>query len=68
MVDVIVLGAGPTGLATSILLAQQGLDVMVFDRDGAAPDETRRGVGGAGSVAVSGSSGSCTTFSPGGGP
>jgi len=31
-VDVIVVGAGPAGAATAILLAERGLDVMVLDR------------------------------------
>ena len=39
MGDIVVLGGGPTGLATAILLAQQGLDVVVLDRDEAAPDD-----------------------------
>ncbi len=39
MADIVVLGGGPTGLATAILLAQQGLDVVVLDRDEAAPDD-----------------------------
>lgn len=39
MADIVVLGGGPTGLATSLLLAQQGLDVVVLDRDEAAPDD-----------------------------
>jgi flavin-dependent dehydrogenase len=30
--DVIVVGAGPAGAATAILLAEQGLDVIVLDR------------------------------------
>jgi len=37
--DIVVLGGGPTGLATAILLAQQGLDVVVLDRDEAAPND-----------------------------
>jgi 2-polyprenyl-6-methoxyphenol hydroxylase-like FAD-dependent oxidoreductase len=31
--DVAVLGGGPAGLASAMLLAQQGLDVVVLDRD-----------------------------------
>jgi 2-polyprenyl-6-methoxyphenol hydroxylase-like FAD-dependent oxidoreductase len=37
--DVVVLGGGPTGLGTAILLAQKGLEVVVLDRDEAAPDD-----------------------------
>ena len=32
MTDVIVVGAGPAGAATAILLAEQGFDVLVLDR------------------------------------
>jgi flavin-dependent dehydrogenase len=32
MTDVIVVGAGPAGAATAILLAERGLDVLVLDR------------------------------------
>ena len=39
MADIVVLGGGPTGLATAILLAQEGLDVVVLDRDEAPPDD-----------------------------
>lgn len=39
MVDVVVLGGGPTGLATAILLAQQGLEVVVLDRDPQPPGD-----------------------------
>ena len=34
--DVVVLGAGPTGLTTAMMLARAGLGVLVLDRD---PDE-----------------------------
>jgi len=30
--DALVVGAGPAGAATSILLAQQGLSVVLLDR------------------------------------
>lgn len=39
MADTVVLGGGPVGLATAILLAQQGLDVVVLDRDAAPPGD-----------------------------
>src|SRR5262249_14043585 len=39
MADVIVLGGGPAGLASAILLAQQGLDVVVLDRDEPPPED-----------------------------
>jgi 2-polyprenyl-6-methoxyphenol hydroxylase-like FAD-dependent oxidoreductase len=35
--DVLVLGAGPTGLAAAMLLAGQGLAVTVLERDAAGP-------------------------------
>ena len=39
MADVVVLGAGPTGLATAMLLAGQGLDTVVLERDEAPPGD-----------------------------
>jgi len=39
MADVVVLGGGPTGLASAILLAEQGLDIVVLDRDQPPPDD-----------------------------
>ena len=39
MADIVILGGGPTGLATAILLAQKGLDTVVLDRDEAPPDD-----------------------------
>lgn len=39
MADVIVLGGGPAGLASAMLLAERGLEVVVLDRDEAAPDD-----------------------------
>lgn len=39
MVDVVVLGGGPVGLSSAILLAEHGLEVVVLDRDGCPPDD-----------------------------
>ncbi len=39
MADIVVLGGGPTGLATAMLLGRQGLNVVVLDRDAAPPDD-----------------------------
>lgn len=39
MADVIVLGGGPAGLASAILLADQGLDAVVLDRDESPPSD-----------------------------
>jgi 2-polyprenyl-6-methoxyphenol hydroxylase-like FAD-dependent oxidoreductase len=38
MAKAVVIGAGPTGLATAMLLAQRDFEVVVLDRDPAAPD------------------------------
>jgi 2-polyprenyl-6-methoxyphenol hydroxylase-like FAD-dependent oxidoreductase len=35
--DVVVLGGGPAGLGSAILLAQQGFEVVVLDREGPPP-------------------------------
>ncbi len=42
MADVVVLGGGPAGLASAILLAQRGLDVVVLDRDQPPPGDPER--------------------------
>jgi 2-polyprenyl-6-methoxyphenol hydroxylase-like FAD-dependent oxidoreductase len=39
MADVVVLGGGPAGLASAILLAQEGLEVVVLDRDEPPPGD-----------------------------
>ena len=39
MADVVILGGGPTGLAMAMLLAQQGLEIVVLDRDEAPPED-----------------------------
>ena len=38
--EVVVLGAGPTGLTTALLLARAGYAVAVLDRDDAQPGTT----------------------------
>ena len=38
--EVVVLGAGPTGLTTALLLARSGCTVLVLDRDPAEPGAT----------------------------
>ena len=43
MADILVLGAGLTGLTTAMLLARDGHDVTVLERDAAAPAARRRG-------------------------
>ena len=38
MAQAVVIGGGPTGLTTAMLLAQEGLEVLVLDRDPQGPD------------------------------
>ncbi|HEV8063819.1 MAG TPA: FAD-dependent oxidoreductase, partial [Acidimicrobiales bacterium] len=37
MANAVIIGAGPAGLATAIMLARRGMGVVVLDRDGPAP-------------------------------
>ena len=51
MADVVIMGGGPAGLATAILLAQKGLDTVVLDRDGAPPEHQESVAGDSDNVA-----------------
>ena len=42
MAEILVLGAGLTGLTTAMLLARDGHDVTVLERDAAEPPPTAR--------------------------
>jgi 2-polyprenyl-6-methoxyphenol hydroxylase-like FAD-dependent oxidoreductase len=42
MANAVVIGGGPIGLAMAMVLSQQGLEVVVLDRDAPAPDEPGR--------------------------
>lgn len=35
----IIVGGGPTGLATAMLLAKRGVEVLALDREAPAPSE-----------------------------
>jgi 2-polyprenyl-6-methoxyphenol hydroxylase-like FAD-dependent oxidoreductase len=43
-VDVLVVGAGPTGLATACALRQAGVDALAVDRDAAGVNTSRAAV------------------------
>jgi D-amino-acid dehydrogenase len=59
MPEVIVIGAGPVGLATAMLLAKDGYRVTVLDKGTRTGPRTSRGKhGSAGSARASPSSGS----------
>ena len=61
MAEILVLGAGLTGLTTAMLLARDGHDVTVLERDPAEPPPpARRRPGPAGTAPGSPSSASCT--------
>ena len=61
MAEILVLGAGLTGLTTAMLLARDGHDVTVLERDPApAAGRARRRPGPAGTAPASPSSASCT--------
>lgn len=40
MASIVVIGAGPGGLATAMLLANSGIEVMVLDKDSSAPPDS----------------------------
>src|SRR5271168_5156843 len=44
MRDVVVIGAGPAGMASATLLAEQGVDVLLLDEQSAPGGQIYRGV------------------------
>ena len=40
MSSIVVMGAGPAGLATAMLLSAEGFEITVLDKDGSIPPET----------------------------
>ena len=60
MAEILVLGAGLDGLSTAMLLARDGHQVTVLERDPAEPPPAAAGVGGVGAPRASTSS-ACRT-------
>jgi len=61
MSNIVVLGAGLNGLATAMLLARDGHEVTILERDPAEPQGDNDALGRPGSAVVSTSSTSCTS-------